>query len=96
MGKQSVFLLDEVTNGLDASTALQVVKLLQSLAHRQGATVLCALLQPDPVVLSLFDNLMLLASGPSPSALLRADQKHLSPKNNTGNQLCAVRNQLCN
>ena len=84
MGKQSVFLLDEVTNGLDASTAVQVVKLLQSLAHSQGATVLCALLQPDPEVLSLFDDLMLLASGPPPSGLLQAEQKHSGPEMRQG------------
>jgi len=63
MGGQSVYVLDEITNGLDSDTAHRVVRLLHSLAHEQGATVVCSLVHPDPNLLELFDHLLLMAAG---------------------------------
>ena len=42
----SIFCLDEPTSGLDASSAYEVVKALQKLAHEFGITVVAIIHQP--------------------------------------------------
>ncbi|XP_039161831.1 pleiotropic drug resistance protein 3 isoform X2 [Eucalyptus grandis] len=55
--------MDEITNGLDSSTAFQIVSCLQQLAHLTDATILVSLLQPAPETFNLFDDLILMAEG---------------------------------
>uniref|UniRef100_A0A0A0LBH1 ABC transporter domain-containing protein n=1 Tax=Cucumis sativus TaxID=3659 RepID=A0A0A0LBH1_CUCSA len=53
--------MDEITNGLDSSTAFQIVSCLQHLAHFTNATILVSLLQPSPETFELFDDIILMA-----------------------------------
>ncbi|KAL6064490.1 ABC2 type transporter superfamily protein, variant 2 [Balamuthia mandrillaris] len=57
-----LLLLDECTTGLDASAALAVLRVVRALAD-SGKTVMCALRQPSYEVLSLFDNVIIMAVG---------------------------------
>ncbi|VVB11045.1 unnamed protein product [Arabis nemorensis] len=63
VGPTKALFMDEITNGLDSSTAFQIVKSLQQLAHITNATVLVSLLQPAPESYDLFDDIVLLAEG---------------------------------
>ncbi|CAH8361817.1 unnamed protein product [Eruca vesicaria subsp. sativa] len=63
VGPTKALFMDEITNGLDSSTALQIVKSLQQLAHITDATVLVSLLQPAPESYDLFDDIVLMAKG---------------------------------
>ncbi|XP_022154233.1 pleiotropic drug resistance protein 3-like isoform X2 [Momordica charantia] len=60
VGPKRVLLMDEITNGLDSSTAFQIVSCLQHLAHFTDATLLVSLLQPAPETFDLFDDLILM------------------------------------
>ncbi len=62
LANPSVLFLDEVTTGLDASTALQLIATLKQLA-RQGRTVIITLHQPRSQMWDLFDNILLLSEG---------------------------------
>ncbi|KAI8837544.1 hypothetical protein BC829DRAFT_447641 [Chytridium lagenaria] len=59
----SVLLLDEPTSGLDSYNALAVVKTLTDLAKVYGKTVIFTIHQPRSDVFTLFDDLLVLASG---------------------------------
>ncbi|XP_010529759.1 PREDICTED: ABC transporter G family member 37 isoform X2 [Tarenaya hassleriana] len=63
VGPTKALFMDEITNGLDSSTAFQIVKSLQQLAHITEATVFVSLLQPAPETFELFDDLVLMAEG---------------------------------
>ncbi|CAA7046262.1 unnamed protein product [Microthlaspi erraticum] len=63
VGPTKALFMDEITNGLDSSTAFQIVKSLQQLCHISNATVLVSLLQPAPESFDLFDDVMLMAKG---------------------------------
>ncbi|XP_010515840.1 PREDICTED: ABC transporter G family member 37 isoform X2 [Camelina sativa] len=63
VGPTKALFMDEITNGLDSSTAFQIVKSLQQFAHISSATVLVSLLQPAPESFDLFDDVMLMAKG---------------------------------
>ena len=62
LANPSVLFLDEVTTGLDATTALQLVATLKQLAM-QGRTIVVTLHQPRSQMWDLFDNVLLLAGG---------------------------------
>ncbi|KAL9124612.1 MAG: hypothetical protein Q9217_006075 [Psora testacea] len=62
LANPSVLFLDEVTTGLDASTAFQLMKTLKGLA-RNGRTIIVTIHQPRSEIWSLFDNVLLLAGG---------------------------------
>ena len=62
LANPSVLFLDEVTTGLDASTAFQLMKTLKNLA-RKGRTIIITIHQPRSEIWSLFDNVLLLAGG---------------------------------
>ncbi|CAM9880828.1 unnamed protein product, partial [Sphacelaria rigidula] len=62
VARPALLFLDEPTTGLDAATALRVMKLLRGVASR-GTTVLCSLHQPRPRVLNLLDKVILLSRG---------------------------------
>ncbi|ESQ52364.1 hypothetical protein EUTSA_v10016144mg [Eutrema salsugineum] len=63
VGPTKSLFMDEITNGLDSSTAFQIVKSLQQLAHITNATVFVSLLQPAPESYDLFDDIVLMAEG---------------------------------
>ncbi|XP_051866225.1 broad substrate specificity ATP-binding cassette transporter ABCG2-like [Pristis pectinata] len=58
----SVLFLDEPTTGLDASTALAVLLLLQRMS-RKGRTIIFSIHQPRYSIFKLFGSLTLLANG---------------------------------
>lgn len=62
LSNPSVLFLDEVTTGLDAATAFQLVSTLKSLANK-GRTIICTIHQPRSEIWNLFDNVLLLAGG---------------------------------
>ncbi|XP_067850614.1 broad substrate specificity ATP-binding cassette transporter ABCG2 [Heptranchias perlo] len=57
-----VLFLDEPTTGLDASTAVAVLMLLQRMS-RKGKTIIFSIHQPRFSIFKLFDSLTLLANG---------------------------------
>ncbi|KAL2941741.1 Pleiotropic drug resistance protein 3 [Bienertia sinuspersici] len=63
VGPTNVLFMDEITNGLDSSTAYQIVSCIQQLVHITDATALIALLQPAPETFDLFDDVILMAEG---------------------------------
>ncbi|KAL8171785.1 hypothetical protein V2J09_023589 [Rumex salicifolius] len=63
VGPNKALLMDEITNGLDSSTAFQIVAYIQQLVHITDATALIALLQPAPETFNLFDDIILMAEG---------------------------------
>ncbi|KAJ7372887.1 ATP-binding cassette sub- G member 2 [Desmophyllum pertusum] len=58
----SVLFLDEPTTGLDASTAVSVIRLLQGLGRR-GNTVIMSIHQPRYSIFKMFDTISLLSVG---------------------------------
>ena len=57
-----VLFCDEVTTGLDAATAFQLVTTLKALAVK-GRTIICSIHQPRSEIWQLFDYVLLLAKG---------------------------------
>lgn len=55
-----ILFLDEITNGLDASSAFSICKVVQTLLQVQGMIAITCLLQPSEDVFSTFDRLLLL------------------------------------
>ena len=62
LSNPSVLFCDEVTTGLDAATAFQLVATLKALAVR-GRTIICSIHQPRSEIWQLFDHVLLLAKG---------------------------------
>ena len=62
LANPSVLFLDEVTTGLDATTALQLIVTLKQLVI-QERTVIVTLHQPRSQMWDLFDNVLLLSGG---------------------------------
>ncbi len=62
LSNPSVLFLDEVTTGLDAATAFQLVGTLKTLAIK-GRTIVCTIHQPRSEIWNLFDHVLLLAGG---------------------------------
>uniref|UniRef100_A0A803KN58 ABC transporter domain-containing protein n=1 Tax=Chenopodium quinoa TaxID=63459 RepID=A0A803KN58_CHEQI len=63
VGPTKALFMDEITNGLDSSTAFQIVSCIQQLVHITDASALIALLQPAPETFDLFDDVILMAEG---------------------------------
>ncbi|XP_044477754.1 pleiotropic drug resistance protein 3-like isoform X1 [Mangifera indica] len=63
VGPIKALFMDEISNGLDSSTAYQIVAFQQQLVHIMDATVLISLLQPAPETFELFDDIILMAEG---------------------------------
>ena len=75
LANPSVLFLDEVTTGLDSSSAFQLISTLKSLANK-GRTIITTIHQPRSEIWSLFDHVVLLSrgsplySGPTDKCLL--------------------------
>ncbi|XP_057859925.2 ABC transporter G family member 42 isoform X2 [Cryptomeria japonica] len=63
VGPTKTLFMDEISTGLDSSTAYQIVKCLQQFTHLMDATILMSLLQPAPEIFNLFDDILLLSEG---------------------------------
>ncbi|XP_014513559.1 pleiotropic drug resistance protein 2 [Vigna radiata var. radiata] len=63
VGPAKVFLMDEISTGLDSSTTFQIVKFLKQLVHVMDVTMIISLLQPAPEAFNLFDDIILLSEG---------------------------------
>ncbi|XP_044008063.1 ATP-binding cassette sub-family G member 4-like [Aphidius gifuensis] len=57
-----VMFLDEPTTGLDSSSTLQCIAMLQNLAH-DGRTIIATIHQPSAAIYGMFDHIYLLADG---------------------------------
>ncbi|KAL8907211.1 MAG: hypothetical protein Q9171_005944 [Xanthocarpia ochracea] len=64
LANPSVLFLDEVTTGLDAASAFQLIKTLKLLANK-GRTIIVTIHQPRSEIWGLFDRLVLLSGGTS-------------------------------
>ncbi|XP_073127803.1 pleiotropic drug resistance protein 2-like isoform X2 [Henckelia pumila] len=63
VGPAKVFLMDEISTGLDSSTTFQIVKYMRQMVHIMDITMIVSLLQPAPETFDLFDDLILLSEG---------------------------------
>ncbi|KAK0591339.1 hypothetical protein LWI29_000215 [Acer saccharum] len=63
IGPTKALFMDEITNGLDSSTAYQIVACLQQVVHITDSIALVSLLQPAPETFDLFDDIILMAEG---------------------------------
>ncbi|KAL6842793.1 hypothetical protein ACP4OV_027637 [Aristida adscensionis] len=63
VGPARVLFMDEISNGLDSSTAFQVTNFVRQLVHIMGGTAVISLLQPSPETYDLFDDILLLSEG---------------------------------
>lgn len=63
MGTFRVLFADEITTGLDASTAFDIMKTMRATTDVFKLNFVCALLQPSPEVFALFDDVLLLDRG---------------------------------
>eukprot|EP01018_Ginkgo_biloba_P025406 Gb_34606 [translate_table: standard] len=61
VGPTKTFFMDELSTGLDSSTAYQIVKCLQQFVLHMNATIIMSLLQPAPETYELFDDIILLS-----------------------------------
>jgi ABC-type multidrug transport system ATPase subunit/ABC-type multidrug transport system permease subunit len=59
----AVIMLDEPTSGLDSTSAVALIKILNTLAHSEGKTIITSIHQPSSAVFASFNKLMLLADG---------------------------------
>ncbi|CAM9671049.1 unnamed protein product [Chrysoparadoxa australica] len=62
MALPKLIFLDELTSGLDSSTALEVVTSVRRLASL-NRTIVCTIHQPSPEAFSLFDKVLVMAAG---------------------------------
>ena len=62
LANPSVLFLDEVTTGLDSSSAFQLISTLKSLANK-GRTIITTIHQPRSEIWTLFDHIVLLSRG---------------------------------
>ncbi|XP_024637157.1 pleiotropic drug resistance protein 1 isoform X2 [Medicago truncatula] len=63
VGPSKVLFMDEISTGLDSSTAFQIVKSLRQYVYILHGTALISLLQPAPETYELFDDIILLSDG---------------------------------
>ncbi|OQS07928.1 ATP-binding Cassette (ABC) Superfamily [Thraustotheca clavata] len=62
-GRASALLIDEFSNGLDASTTFDIAKAIGTMAELLEKTVVMSMLQPPPEVYDLFDNVIVMDKG---------------------------------
>ncbi|EQC30659.1 hypothetical protein SDRG_11714 [Saprolegnia diclina VS20] len=62
-GRAPTLLIDEFSNGLDASTTFDIANAIRTMAELLEKTVVMSMLQPPPEVYDLFDNIIVLDKG---------------------------------
>ncbi|KAF3325297.1 pleiotropic drug resistance protein 3-like protein [Carex littledalei] len=63
VGSANVFLMDEISTGLDSSTTFNIVNCIRQYNHIFGTTTVISLLQPSPETYELFDDVILISEG---------------------------------
>ena len=63
VGPRRVWLLDEISTGLDAATLHSLTRTICHTGHSHGVTMVVSMLQPPPEVYGLFDDVILMAQG---------------------------------
>ncbi|XP_074316021.1 pleiotropic drug resistance protein 1-like isoform X2 [Silene latifolia] len=63
VGPTNALFMDEISNGLDASTTFQIVKSIRQAIHILNGTAVISLLQPAPETYELFDDVILISDG---------------------------------
>lgn len=63
VGPAKVFLMDEISTGLDSSTTFQIVNYMRQMVHIMHVSMIVSLLQPAPETFDLFDDIILLSEG---------------------------------
>ncbi|EGW34827.1 ATP-dependent ABC transporter [Spathaspora passalidarum NRRL Y-27907] len=63
LSRPSILFLDEPTTGLDSSTSLKLITLLQQLSSEFGMSIVVSIHQPRSEIMKLFDEICLLTRG---------------------------------
>ncbi|KAJ1376803.1 P-loop containing nucleoside triphosphate hydrolase [Sesbania bispinosa] len=63
VGPANALFMDEISTGLDSSTTSQIMKCLRQIIHILNGTAVISLLQPEPEIYELFDDIILLSDG---------------------------------
>ncbi|XP_020525378.1 ABC transporter G family member 39 [Amborella trichopoda] len=63
VGPSMAFFMDEISTGLDSSTAYHIVNSIRQAVHIFKATTVISLLQPAPETYNLFDDIIFLSDG---------------------------------
>lgn len=63
VGPARALFMDEISTGLDSSTAFQIVDSIKQTVHSFDGTAVVSLLQPAPETYNLFDDIILLSDG---------------------------------
>jgi ABC-type multidrug transport system ATPase subunit len=63
VGPTNALFMDEISTGLDSSTTFQIMKCLRQIIHILNGTAVISLLQPEPEIYELFDDIILLSDG---------------------------------
>ena len=63
LARPQVLFMDEITSGLDTTSALEVMQVLRLLADRDGTTIIAVLHQPRDEILELCDQCIYMAAG---------------------------------
>ncbi|RDX62153.1 ABC transporter G family member 34, partial [Mucuna pruriens] len=63
VGPAKTLFMDEISTGLDSSTAFQICKFMKHRVHIMDETMVISLLQPTPETYELFDDIILLSEG---------------------------------
>ncbi|PIN21134.1 Pleiotropic drug resistance proteins (PDR1-15), ABC superfamily [Handroanthus impetiginosus] len=63
VGPSKALFMDEISTGLDSSTTFQVVNSIRQFVHILEGTALISLLQPEPEMYDLFDDIILISEG---------------------------------
>ncbi|CAA6666311.1 unnamed protein product [Spirodela intermedia] len=63
VGPARVLFMDDISTGLDSTTAYEIIKYLRHSTHSLGGTTVISLLQPAPETYELFDDIILICEG---------------------------------
>jgi ABC-type multidrug transport system ATPase subunit len=63
VGPAKVFLMDEISTGLDSSTTHKIINSIRHSVNILGGTAFITLLQPPSETYELFDDIVLLSEG---------------------------------
>lgn len=63
LGFHKIILLDKFSTGLDSAITKDITKFLRDYAVELNNIIICAMIQPDPEIISLFDQLIVLEEG---------------------------------